>query len=433
MTAFACLRVEIIAALQRHAGIGPLVRKFSISYLDAKWAWPRQFAPLTDTSFLLSDPRADELDVEELRTMSDDLQVHLFGVGSDGEVALLLFEGPHDAIMTFAAMDLAVAAAAVNDPSLLPPGGRLTRLKSRPKPRLEDDLAWEKHAELPRVQIPAAPQSAPAAPAASAEPPRAPSPNWAVGGPAARPPLWEGVQGVYFTQRSSFYGNVVMYMPHGSRTHLSLLDGPDHAPNNPETFDAECVGIAARMLAYQRSAAPIYLPLSFSRLVRPTLRAAYQTLLEDLPVGRRQELAATVYDVPRDPSHGGLVQAAQMLAPYFGALDLRCTDPQFEVEKLPLGVVNSVTFILPEGDQLVRLSAMRRFAERMERFKQRRIWPAVSNVRRRAEVEAAARLRIPFVTGPAVCPPLPRPVGGVSMTIDQLPLTDAVLRMPRAS
>ena len=103
--------------------------------------------------------------------------------------------------------------------------------------------------------------------------------------------------------------------------------------------------------------------------------------------------------------------------------DLGITDPGFEIEKLPAEAVTSVTLALPEGDNYVRLSAMRRFAERLIYYKQRRIWPAVTNVRRRQELEAAQRLRIPFVTGPGVCSPVPGPVGGRELPLERMPMT----------
>jgi hypothetical protein len=41
----------------------------------------------------LTDPRVDELDVRGLARLSDELQIKLFDTGSEGEIALLLFEG----------------------------------------------------------------------------------------------------------------------------------------------------------------------------------------------------------------------------------------------------------------------------------------------------------------------------------------------------
>ena len=404
MTAVACLRVDVSALKGQMpmSALAPLVQKFTVAYLDMRWSWPRRFVPLNEVSFLLTDPRADELDVGELRKLSDDLQTHLFGAGDEGEVALLVFEGTHEAVTTFAAMDPAAVAAAVADPELLPRGGRLTRI-------------------LPAVRI--GPAAETLETEAADEPAAPPTPHWVFNTPAPPPPAWEGVQGVYFIPREVFFGDVAMYMPLNARAHLSLLDGVEHMPKDPAAFDAECVGIAVRLLAQRRKGPLLYLPISFTSLVRPSLRHAYEAMLADLPTGRRPELAAAIYDVPRDPAFTGLRQAKAMLEPYFSAIDLRTSDPAFEIEKLPPESVNSVTLILPEGESLLRLSSLRRFGERMPLYKQRRIWPAVSNVRRRAELEMAARLRIPFVTGPAICPPMAAPVGGRAVAMTQLPLS----------
>lgn len=393
MTALACLRVDVSAHSEQlpMSSLGPLVQKFTIAYLDMRWSWPRAFTPLTEVSFLLTDPRADELDVGELAKLSDDLQTHLFGAGDEGKVALLVFEGPHEAVTAFAAMDVGAVAAAVADPARLPAGGRLTRIVARisEAPSEIDDAS--------RI-------------------------HWVFDTPAPPPPAWEGVQGVYFIPREVFFGDIVMYMPRDARAHLSLVDGAEHLPKDSAAFDAECVGVAVRALGQRRKGPLLYLPISFTSLVRPSLRDAYEVLLGDLPKGRRGELAVSIYDVPRDPAFAGLRQAKAMLEPYFSTIDLRTSDPNFEIEKLPAESVNSVTLILPEGDPLVRLSALRRFGERLVHYKQRRIWPAVSNVRRRSELEAAARLRIPFVTGPAICPPMRAPVGGRAVPLSHLPL-----------
>src|SRR5688572_7419118 len=130
MSAVACLRVDVTGECARMpaAALAPLVQKFASAYLETRWSWPRQFSPLTDFCFLLVDPRADELDVRELRKLSDELQRHLFGTGDEGEVALLVFEGSHAAVTAFASMPPPAVAAAVKDHGLLPPGGRLTRI-----------------------------------------------------------------------------------------------------------------------------------------------------------------------------------------------------------------------------------------------------------------------------------------------------------------
>ena len=130
MTALACLRVVVEP---EHTGLSPavlgaVVLKFASAYLDSRWRWPRQFSPLTNYSFLLTDPRADEMDVQELGRMSDELQTKLFGTAAAGEVTLLLFEGPVEAVSAFAALENAVAIRALNEPALLPAEGRLSQI-----------------------------------------------------------------------------------------------------------------------------------------------------------------------------------------------------------------------------------------------------------------------------------------------------------------
>jgi hypothetical protein len=305
-------------------------------------------------------------------------------------------------------MDSQRIAAAVADPAQLPPGGRLTRI--RPASAGDD-----------------APQAAPAAPTEDSgwtEAPAALRRELTQGPPPPPPPAWEGLQGVYFTPRELFYGDVVMYIPQHARTHISICDGPEHAPPDPVAFDKACMAMATRLLSERsKKGALIFVPICFSSLVRPSTRDAYVAALGELPAERRGELAAAVYDVPRDPVFTGLRQVRGLLEPHFGTIDLGVTDPGFEIEKLASEAVSSVTLRLPDGDAHLRMSALRRFGDHMVHYKQRRIWPGVTNVRRRSEVEAAARMRIPFLTGPAICSPLPGPVGGRSVPQARLPMS----------
>lgn len=404
MTAIACLRVDVSGheGLMPMSALAPLVHKFASAYLETRWLWPRRFLPLTDISFLLTDPRQDEMDVAELRRLSDELQRHLFGASDDGEVALLVFEGSHAAVTAFAALDAAAVAAAMADPGLLPEGGRLTRIlpavrEGDGRPPGREAVAWS--------AIPAPDRAAPA--------PDQPPPAVA----------WEGAQGIYFIPRQTFFADVICFIPAGGKSHLTLVDGAEHMPKDALAYDTACLRIATRFLAQRGKGSPIYIPVSFSNLVRPSLRGAYEALLVELPPDRRSELAVSVYDVPRDPAFTALRQVRTLLDPHVAMIDLGISDPGFEIEKLPSGAATSVTFTLPEGDVHVRLSAMRRFAERLAHYKQRRIWLAITNVRRRQELEAAQRLHIPFVTGPAVCAPNPAPVGGRVLSLDRMPMT----------
>lgn len=410
MTAIACLRVDVSAHEGRMplAALAPLVQKFAGTYLETRWSWPRRFSPLTEFSFLLIDPRSDELDVEELRRLSDELQRHLFGVGEEGQVALLVFEGSHAAVTAFAALDAEAVAAAVADPSLLPAGGRLTRILSGQAADADPpEPAPARRSEGPEWSVAPSPARA------------APPPETSPAGATA----WEGFQGVYFTPREVFFGDVPTYIPANGKTHLSLLDGAEHRPSDPIAFDSACVPIVARLLASRGRGSLIYVPICFDSLMRPSLRGAYEALFTALPQARRGELAAAVYGVPRDPIFTGLKQARTFLNPWFSVVDLGVSDPGFEIEKLPPDVATSVTLVLPDGESHLRMSALRRFGERLPHYKRRRIWPGVGNVRRRAEAEAAVRLRIPFLTGPAICTPVPSGVAGRSTPIDHLPMS----------
>ncbi len=192
---------------------------------------------------------------------------------------------------------------------------------------------------------------------------------------------------------------------------------------DPAAFDAECVGVAVRYLAQRRKGALLYLPISFTSLVRPSLRHGYEALLADLPKDDVPSWPCRSTTCRATPPSPGCGRPRPCWSPTSRPSTCARRTLNFEIEKLPAGSVNSVTLILPEGDPLVRLSALRRFGERIVHYKQRRIWPAVSNVRRRAELEAAARLHIPFVTGPAICPPMASPVGGRTVGMSHLPLS----------
>jgi hypothetical protein len=382
--------------------LGPLVAKFGGAYLENHWMWPRQFEPLTHYAFLLTDPRAERVDLRELAKMSDDLQVRLFGPGSDGEVALLLFEGAPEAARAFAALSHDDLAAAIKDPDHLPTGGRLTRA-----------VAPGAAGRAPELLHPQEDEDLEPSVAAAASPTR-----------KIHMPALEGAQGVYFTPRNLFVGDVVSSTPGTARTHFSLVEGPEHMPADPAAFDADCIIAAMRFLT-EGVKAMLYLPICYSNIVKPTQRRDYGRILAVLPERCRNQLAAAVYDVPRDPAFGALTQVKEMLSKYVTSIDLRTPDPGFEIEKLAHQAVTSVTLVLPDAEPRARLAALRRFIERYDLYRRKQIWPAVTNVRSRAELDACIAAKIPFVTGPAVCRMQTLPVGGRTQPADELPVRAA--------
>ena len=237
-------------------------------------------------------------------------------------------------------------------------------------------------------------------------------------------PALEGLQGIYFTPRSLFVGDVVSSTPGSAAAPFSLVEGAERMPADPAAFDADCI-IAAMRFLMEGVKATLSLPICYSNVVRLSQRQDYERLLTVLPASCRNQLAAAVYDVPRDPAFTGLSQVKELLTRFVTNIDLRTHDPGFEVEKLQDQAVNSVTLVLPEGEPQFRLAVLRRFADRQGLYKRKQIWTGVTNVRSRAELQACAAVRVPFVSGPGICRMQTGPLGGRMQALEELPVLAA--------
>lgn len=390
MAAVACLRVLLDGNRTDvpAEALGPLVAKYSNIFLEVRWTFPRLSEQLNFYSYLLTDPQAAHLDTVELAHLSQELQVRLFGDGVENAVKLVLFEGEPEAIAAFAAYSTEAVLAAMDDPSGLPPGARLRRIAA------DGSLI-----DVPEVAI-----SPPVAEA------------FRMGATI------DGAQGVYFPAGGAFIGDVVNCTPVGAATYYSMVDGDAHRPEDAEAFDAACVMTALRFLIDFPVIAPLYVPVSFSTLVRPSQREAWLDLAAVLPAASRDRLSASVYDVPRAPTWQALAAIRTALEPHFGAIDLCVRDPDFQIQQLTARAVASVTLMLPEAKPDVRLAALRRFASHAADFRTRRIAAGVTNIRFRAERELAIELRVPFLSGPGVCRIQSEPVGGRGWAASALPL-----------
>ena len=389
MTAIACLRValEASATSLREEVLGPLVEKLAGAYLETRWLWPREFTPLSYYSFLLIDPRADELDVSELARLSDELQTKLFGEAAIGEVALLLFEGPEASVRAFAALDKETLAAAMADEVLLPRGGRLSRICTEPPP-------LETVASASQTD-------------------------------AAAPSLEARFHGVYFALKDVFYGDVLSVCTGFRGRRASIVDGHDQLPGDASAFDEGSVEAALECLASGAIKSMLYVPVAYDNLLRPSLRAACVKRFGRLPEESRTHLGAAIYGVPRDPGFGAMTHIHETLGPHFQTIDLRVDDPAFEIEKLSVHAVAGVSFALPAGDRRSRIAALRQFASRRSHYKQRRIWSSVTNVRDGEELATCVSLGVPFMSGPGVCKPQLLPLGGRLVPRGRLPVDDA--------
>ncbi len=390
MAAVACLRVLLdgnrteVPADQ----LGPLVAKYSNLFLEVRWKLPRHYDQLSPYAYLLGDPDAEELDTVELAHLSHDLQTKLFGAGVEDAVKLVLFEGDDEAIESFSSWSSEAVLDAMQDPSRLPPGGLLRRIAR------DGSL----------IEVPEHTENA-----ATAE-------AFRFG------PTIDTCQGVWFSAGQTFVGDVLSCTPITASTYYSLLDGPDHQPEDTETFDAACVTTALRFLVDFPVLQPLILPVSFSTLVRPSQRSAYSDLLLVLPEGYRHKLSVSVYDTPRGPSFFALKTIRQALDPHFGAIDLCTHDPDFQIQQLGTRAVSSVTLALPDAKPDVRLAAIRRFASHASHYRRRRIVAGITNIRFRAERELAIALKIPFLSGPGICRIQSEPVGGRQWEAEALPV-----------
>jgi len=419
--AMACLRVSILAPPggQRAEDLQQLVAKVINAFLQSRWEWPRQFEQMTPYAFVLTDPRSERMDKRGLKALAGELQLKLFGSDGEGEVSLLMFEGSDMEVHRFARLsvddvDRMLAGEAMNPPF----EGSLDRILADPR---EERLARvEAVADRlnPNLLQPAIPSAAELDDLVFDAPLRAP-PSPRVQG------KYESVYGgLYLSMTQSFVGSLALCRrPRRDRRLYPDLGSPEAMPGlSAEAFDEGCVESALRALE-QDAAGLLFVPLSFSSLVRPTGRRAYARFLCHLPTEDRDRLAAAVYDTPRAPSFFALSTIRRFLDPFFGEINLHVHDPAFEVEKLPAEIVSSVTLALPaDREPAERLAAIRRFMQKRDAYKKKRIWPGVACVATRAELDACLALRTPVIGGPAVAELAAKPVGVRSVEAQALPV-----------
>ncbi|MDB5458885.1 MAG: hypothetical protein JWO72_626 [Caulobacteraceae bacterium] len=416
--AMACLRVSINGAPAGQDGpdLQVLVAKLINAFLETRWDWPRRFEQMTPYAFVLTDPNAAKMDKRALKALASELQLKLFGVDGEsaGEVSLLLFEGSDVEVHRFARLPAEDVTRMLAGQRLEPPfEGNLDRITAAP--RREGRLA----------RIEAATPAAIARALATADilddlevpPPfdRAPAPA-----PPARrlEPLFSPL---YLTVTHSFIGNIALCRRAGTRRLPSLLGSTPLPEVSAEAFDEGCVEGAVGALS-QGPGNLLFVPLSFSSLVRPAGRRAYARFLCHLPAEHKARLGAAIYDTPRDPSFFALSTIRRFLDPFFGEINLHVADPNFEIDKLAPGAVGSVTLVLPDAESAVRMSAARRFLQSRDLYKKKRVWPGLSPVLNQSELDMCLTLRAPVISGPGIARPSGQPVNLRAFDVDRLPL-----------
>jgi hypothetical protein len=218
-----------------------------------------------------------------------------------------------------------------------------------------------------------------------------------------------------------FVGNVAVWRKVGSASAYGL-DEPVFDVHEADHDIPILQG--AREAITRFEAGVMFLPINFAAAVKPSARAELLPYLEALPRALRGRIAAGVYDTPRAPSFSALSQLKTFLDPFFGRIDLRVTDPAFQVDDIPPDFASSVTLQLPAGTEASRLAAIGRFMRDAAGYRRKRIWQGITDVRTRRELNAGIEHAVPFLTGPAVTELLEVPTDVVPCSALHLPLHD---------
>lgn len=400
MAASACLRILLDISeekLARLDALGPLVARVTNVFLEGRWSPPKRHVVLTPYSFMLTDPRADELDVGRLKQLATELKERLFGSSDAGEVTLLLHDGDEAATARFVTIDHVTLRRATLDLSQpMPFSGRVLKL-STAFASDGPDAGWERIDHEPGD-----------------------------GGSLGRRKGGPRFHGVYFKVSQCFVGSGVSAPVASSTADFNLFGDADQLPGEYAIeFDMACLKVAASHLTGRAWNGALFVPVSYSAVMRPATHDTYVSGFSRLPREKRHQLVAAVYDVPRLPARHSFVHLRDLLDPYFSQIDLQINDPGFDLDAVPIGAVNTVTLRLPDGNDMVRSQAIKRFAEKRATFKRLQISAAYTNVCTRTELMDCLKQPISYVSGFAVCGPQRKPVGSLNCEPASLPLMAA--------
>jgi hypothetical protein len=407
MTASACLQILISPRrIAAHGDVRAAVARVTNAYLDAQWSWPRRYVEMSPTAYMLADPYAPAINSVDVERLSQGLQTRLFGQENSGDVEIAVFEGSQADAMRFAALSPNDVAEILDPESTETFGlnGRVTRVRTD-------------GAELIKA-MESEDETEPLIDAAS------------VRTPSTRIMF----RGVYLTAKQSFVASIASRWNVRDRSPQTILDGPGHYPLDQERFDLETIeALLAKFPDSGAAQGVIHLPLSYTNLCRRGVAARYSSYLSKLGEWDREMLVAQVYDVPRLPRHSALLEIGRMLAPQFGAIDLMITDPETEFVGLKPGLARSITLSLPNGDEVLRESAIRRFLSRKAEFRDAKVWPIVGNVRARREMQFCNSAGCLLMHGPGITGILDAPAAAGTFPLTSLPMTAECSGAPQAA
>lgn len=394
MAASACLRIQLRPSRLERPGSDALLAagRFMAAQLEANWPFPRRVTQTSPSTFMLTDPYVGAIGPDFLQPVAAALQRHLFGVG-EGEASLILIDGAKEEL------------------------ARLAQLSAPELRLLLDGQLGDLHGLLRsaiyRID--------------SRETEQLRNPAVAPGEDSPPPALLPVFRGVFIVPKQEFIGSIASrWRPEDSR-YVSIFDGEPHFPNALEAarFDEETARAVLEALPDGAAPGILYLPICYSNLTKAAVRESYAQMLNALSDWPRPNIAALLYDVPRDPFYSTVADVVAFLSERFSAVDVLISDPGFNVSSLPHGKIRSVALSLPNAEDALRQSALRRFAGQRDALRARQILSMVMNVRSAAEIALCTNQKIPLVSGRAVTDSLSKPLGAFPFMQEALPLSES--------
>lgn len=403
MHELACIRIKVsdFDGVRDDEHLRGLIGKFTEFFLGQRWRAPRRHQALAPGCFMLSDPRATRLDIDELNQLAGDLQYHLFGESASGSVQIFAMWGEPAEVAEFSVMPEALL-------DQLPTGreagvaGRLVRIGARTP------------AEVAVAYRPIRP------------PPPA-SPDWtaAVAPPqsAVAEPTYRGV---YFTPKQAFFGSVLGVRAEIGGKHYDLMASA-RPPQEEDELEYDIITLRQAVSVMEKGGAPgiLYVPISFRTAVTRMRLERIKPLLDRLSHFDKSRLACTLYSPPDAPQLGALAMAYETLRSAASVVGLEAVAPDYPCPAMVTGCVRSITLVVTAKSPTRRLTDIDAFLDRLDEFKAAKVWAAVGNLQTKDELDLALKRRAPFVWGAAVTGLLGRPVRLDAVGGEHLPLLAA--------
>ena len=302
---------------------------------------------------MLFDPFAAAIGPELVQPAAAALQRHLFGVGDGGKLSLILIDGPKDELTRLALLSAPELRLLLD--------GQFGDLHSWSRRHLPDD---SRKAERLRKS--------------AADP----------GDETAPPPILPVFRGVFVAPKQEFIGCVASrWRPEDPRYFRFLMGRPISAAADAGCVDEETARAVLEALPGGAVAPGIlYLPvLHQSHQIRAARRLRARCCAA-LATGPGRNVAALLYDVPRDPFYSTIGDVTAFLGGALRRAWISGDATGLQCSALSHSKVLSIAISLPNSEDSLRQSVLRRFAGQRDALRARQILSMVMNVRSAAEI-----------------------------------------------